>query len=85
MAMARSLLKLHPGGLSMDNNTILNQGKDTLKEVEQLTLETLSQVSERMRDSGKKLKILFRDNPGLSIAAGVAVGFILAQLSKDKK
>ncbi len=69
----------------MDTNTVLNQGKDTMKEVEQLTLETMAQVAERMRDSGKKLKILLKDNPGLSIAAGVAVGFILAQLSKDKK
>jgi ElaB/YqjD/DUF883 family membrane-anchored ribosome-binding protein len=73
------------GGGSMDNNTIMNQGKDALKEVEQLTLDTLSQVTERMRDSSKKLKVLVRENPGLSIAAGVAVGFILAQLSKDKK
>jgi len=69
----------------MDTNTVFNQGKDSMKEVEQLTLETLSQVSERMRDSGKKLRILLKENPGLSIAAGVAVGFILAQLSKDKK
>ena len=71
--------------LKMNTNELLTQGKETLKEVEKLTLDTFSQVSERMLDSGKKLKTIVKENPGLSIAAGVAIGFILAQLSKDRK
>jgi hypothetical protein len=71
--------------MKMSTNELITQGKEALKEVEKLTLDTFSEVSERMLDSGKKLKSIVKENPGLSIAAGVAIGFILSQISKERK
>jgi len=66
-------------------NEMFVQSKDTLKEVEKLTLDAFEEISERMLDSSKKMKTLLKENPALSIAAGVAVGFILGQLGRNKK
>jgi ElaB/YqjD/DUF883 family membrane-anchored ribosome-binding protein len=68
-----------------NTNELIDQGKEALKEVEKLTFDTLSEAAERLNESGKKLKTLVRENPGLTIAAGIAVGFVMAKLVKAKK
>ncbi len=68
-----------------NTNELIDQGKEALKEVEKLTFDTLSEAAERLNESGRKLKTLVRENPGLTIAAGIAVGFVMAKLVKAKK
>ena len=68
-----------------NTNELIDQGKEALKEVEKLTFDTLTEAAERLNESGKKLKTLVRENPGLTIAAGIAVGFVMAKLVKAKK
>ena len=71
--------------LKTNTSQILNTGKETIKEVEQLTMDALGEVSDRLSDSGRKIRNFIKENPVVSIAAVIAAGFLLAKIVKSRR
>jgi len=71
--------------LKTNTSQILNTGKETIKEVEQLTMDTLGEVSDRLSDSGRKIRNFIKENPVVSVAAVIATGFLLAKIVKSRR
>lgn len=71
--------------IKTNTNQILNAGKETIKEVEQMTMDTLGEVSDRLTESGRKVRSFIRENPVVSVAAVLAAGFLLAKMVKSRR
>ena len=71
--------------IKTNTSQILNTGKETIREVEKLTLDTLGAASHRISESGKKATQWVKDNPILSVGAFFAIGFLFAKLSNSRK
>jgi hypothetical protein len=71
--------------LKTNTNQLLNTGKETIKEVEKLTLETLGKASDRLGESRRKITHFAKENPILSALAVIGAGFLLAKIVRSKR
>jgi hypothetical protein len=71
--------------LKSNTSQFLNTGKETIKEVEKLTLETLGKASDRIGETRRKAAKFARENPVLSALAVIGAGFLVAKIVKSRK
>lgn len=64
---------------------MLNSGRESFKEAEKITLDTLEEVSGQLSKTVKRTQSFVRENPGLSLAAVLVAGFVIAKMVSHQK
>ena len=71
--------------LKLNVENVLKSGRESFKEAEKMTLDTLEEVTGQISKVVKKTQSFVRENPAISIAAVIVTGFVIAKLVSTPK
>ena len=71
--------------LKLNVENVLKSGRESFKEAEKMTLDTLEEVTGQISKVVKKTQSFVRENPAISIAAVIVAGFVIAKLVSTPK